>query len=281
MGQDGQYLKQLLDKSHIEVFGYSRNSKPSVDVTTFMQVETIIKKNNPDFIFHLAANSTTRHNALFENHETISTGTLNILEAAYRHCPTAKIFITGSGVQFKNTGEPISENSEFEGNSPYSVARIQSVYAARYYRGLGLKVYVGFLFHHESPLRKPNHISKLIAEAVKRIAKGSTEKIELGDISVKKEWTFAGDVVNGIFTLMQQDKYYEAAIGSGLPYSIEDWLKVCFNNYHLDWTKYIQLKDKFVPEYKLLVSNPSLIKSLGWQPLVSFNHLAKMMLDYE
>ena len=168
-GQDGYYLKEIFQKRKIEVIGVSRSSGDWIqgDVSNFNFIENFIKSVKPDYIFHFAANSTTKHDALFENHETISTGTLNILESVKRHSPESRVFITGSGVQFENKGNPISETDSFEATSPYSIARIQSVYAARYFRSLGLKVYVGYLFHHESPLRKNNHVSKMIADAVK------------------------------------------------------------------------------------------------------------------
>ncbi len=227
-GQDGHYLNELCKSKGIEVNGVCRSDGQWTkgDVTDREQTESLIKTNKPRYVFHLAANSTTRHDVLFENHETISTGTLNILEAVKNHCPETKVFIAGSGVQFKDTGDPISENDEFEGNSPYSVARIQSVYAARYYRSLGIRAYVGYLFHHESPFRKPNHVSKMIALAVQHIAAGSDELIELGDISVEKEWTFAGDVAKEILALVEQDEVFEAVSGSGVTYSIQN----CWRN---------------------------------------------------
>src|SRR4029077_7495095 len=120
-----------------------------------------------------------------------------------------------SGLQFRNAGAPIDEDAPFEASRPYSVARIQATYAARYYRSLGLKAYVGFLFHHESPLRKTGHLSHVIASAARRIGAGSDEKLEIGDASVVKEWTFAGDTVAGILALVDQDTVFEAVIGSG------------------------------------------------------------------
>jgi GDPmannose 4,6-dehydratase len=173
---------------------------------------------------------------------------------------------------------PISETDKFEANSPYSVARIHSVYAARYFRSLGLRVYVGYLFHHESPLRKPHHVSKMITLAVKRIAGGSGEIIELGDISVEKEWTFAGDVAKGIFTLIEQDDIFEAVIGSGIVYSIENWLEQCFTVVGKNWRDHVRIRAGFIPEYKCLVSNPKTINSLGWFPIVGLQELAKMMI---
>jgi len=279
-GQDGHYLMDLCRVQNIEVEGASR-SGPFVpaDISDYRQVEELIRSRAPSFVFHLAANSTTSHEALFENHQTISTGTVNVLESVKKHSPQTKVFITGSGVQFQNTGEPISETSPFEGNSPYSVSRIQSVYAARYYRSLGIKAYVGYLFHHESPLRKPHHVSQLIAGLTRRVKDGSDEKITLGDIRVEKEWTFAGDTMKAALALVRQDEVFEAVIGSGKTYSIEDWLEACFCVINKPWQDYVSLQEGFKPEYKKLVSDPSVIRSLGWSPEVEFRQLAEMMVN--
>jgi GDPmannose 4,6-dehydratase len=277
-GQDGYYLKEKCCENEVEVVPVSRSVDIIGDVSDLECVKHLVSQHRPDYIFHLAASSTTKHRALFDNHQTIATGTLNILEAAKEFAPSAKIFITGSGVQFKNTGQPINENDEFEASSPYAIARIQSVYAARYYRTLGLKIYIGYLFHHESPLRKENHLSQKIATAVSRIARGSDEILEIGDISVEKEWTFAGDVIQGIWTLMSQENIFEATIGSGSYFSVKDWLKICFDKIDRNWEEYVKVKEGFTPEYKRLVSDPSTINQLGWNPEISFTQLAQIMV---
>lgn len=279
-GQDGCYLDALCKAKGIEPIGVSRSGNwTHADVSCYEQVEQLIARYAPTYIFHLAANSTTRHEALFDNHATISTGTLNILEAVKKHSPASKVFITGSGLQFENRGEPISEANKFDANSPYSVARIHSVYAARYYRSLGIGVYVGYLFHHESLLRKAHHVSQMIALAVRRIASGSDEIIDLGDISVRKEWAFAGDVVKGIFALIEQNDVFEAVIGSGVAYSIEDWLEQCFGMVGKNWCNHVRLREGFTPEYNCLVSNPETMNSIGWFPSVAFPELAAMMIS--
>src|SRR5205085_129762 len=144
----------------------------------------------PDYIFHLAANSTTRHEAVFDNHAAISTGAINILEAAYRHSFQSRVFLSGSAAQFENDGTPIDEDTPFAALNPYAVSRIHSVYAGRYYRSLTLKVYVGYFFNHDSPLRTERHVNQKIALAARKIAAGSREKLEIGDASVKKEFNF-------------------------------------------------------------------------------------------
>jgi GDPmannose 4,6-dehydratase len=278
-GQDGYYLSELCKASAIEPICVSRSGNwIQGNVSSFEQVKYLIREHLPTYIFHLAANSTTAHNALFENHETISTGALNILEAVKSYCPSAKVFIAGSGVQFKNTGAPITEDDEFEATSSYAVARIQSVYAARYYRSLGLSVYVGYLFHHESPRRQPGHVSQKIASAARRLADGLEETIELGDISVEKEWTFAGDTAKGMLALVEQNEVFEAVIGSGVAYSIEVWLEQCFGIIGKDWRKHVHLREGFTPEYKRLVSKPRTMNSLGWFPAVKLPELAAMMM---
>src|SRR5215218_1506828 len=231
-GQDGFYLSELLKTLSVDVIGVSRSANQDWlqgDVKDLPFVSNLIKAHQPDFIFHFAANSTTAHHAVFENHEIISTGTLNILEAVYRNSKQSKVFLSGSAVQFENKGVPISEETAFAPLSPYAVARIQSVYAGRYYRNLGLQVYVGYFFNHDSPLRSERHVNQRIALAVQRICKGSDEKIEVGNIHVRKEFNYAGDVVNAVWRLVSQDEVHEAVIGSGKAYSIQQWIEICFD----------------------------------------------------
>ena len=278
-GQDGYYLNELLLQKGIKVVGVSRSGNwRHGDVGDFKTVTDLVKKHKPEYIFHLAANSTTRHEALFENHQTISTGTFNILEAVKLHSPQSKVFLSGSGLQFENKGKPIRETAHFEATSPYAVSRIQSVYAARYYRSLGIKAYVGYFFNHESPMRPERHMSKKIALAVQRIAAGSKEKIEIGDISVRKEWAFAGDIVAAVLTLVEQDDIFEASLGTGKAYSIEEWLEECFRMAEKNWRDYVTEVPGFKSEYDVLVADPVTISYLGWKPKVSFSSLAKIMM---
>lgn len=279
-GQDGHYLTQLFNKENIEVVGVSRSQGGiKGDVGDYACVEGLIKQHRPDYVFHLAANSTTRHDALFDNHRTIETGTLNILESVRLHCPGTRVFLSGSAMQFANNGSPINEETPFEASSPYSVARIQSVYAARYYRStFGLQVYVGYFFNHDSPLRTEQHVNQKIVLAVKRIAEGSDEKLVLGNIDVEKEFNFAGDVVEAVWTLVNQSDVYEAVIGCGETHSIKEWVETCFRRINKTWQDHVIVDQDFVPEYKVLVSNPQRIKSLGWTPKVGFVQLADLMM---
>ncbi|MBC7849850.1 MAG: GDP-mannose 4,6-dehydratase, partial [Chitinophagaceae bacterium] len=108
---------------------------------------------------------------------------------------------------------------------------------------------------------------------------GSSEVLEVGDLSVEKEYGFAGDIVEAIWTLVSQNKVFEAVIGTGVSYSIKAWIQTCFQLKNLDWHKYVVVKENFLPEYKILVSDPSTINSLGWFAKTSISDLAGLMLD--
>ncbi len=280
-GQDGYYLNEICKTNGISVIGVSRtNSKWYLgDVSDFNFVESLIKVNRPDYIFHLAANSTTRHDAIFENHESISTGTLNILEAAYRHSPHSRIFLSGSAMQFRNNNLAINESTEFHASSPYSVARIQSVYAGRYFREKhNLKVYVGYFFNHDSPLRNEHHVNQKIVRAAQRIANGSKEVLEIGNIKVQKEFNFAGDMMEAVWCLVNQNNEFELVLGSGKPYSIEYWLELCFEKLNLNWQNHIQINEKFVAEYEKLYCNPCKLLKICSSPLLTIEQLANLMM---
>lgn len=282
-GQDGFYLRRLLARRAVETVCIARSTVKDFitgDVADWQFVEDLIQTVKPDFIFHLAANSTTGHAAVFDNHAAISTGAINILEAVYRHSPHSRVFLSGSAVQFENDGNPIDENTPFAALSPYAVSRIQSVYAGRYYRSLDLKVYVGYFFNHDSPLRTEQHVNQKIVLAAKKIAaNGGVGKLEIGDVAVKKEFNFAGDIVEAVWLLVNQNDVFEAVVGSGAAHSIAEWLDLCFRAVNMDWQNYVTIKEHFASEYKILVSNPALIKSVGWQPKTDIQGLAKMMME--
>lgn len=279
-GQDGYYLKSLLLSKGLEVTGVARTSGDFTgDISDFKFVQSLVKDIKPHYIFHLAAISTTRHSAIFENHNAISTGTINVLEAVRLHSPETRVFLSGSAMQFQNDGKPISESTPFDGSSPYSVSRIQSVYMARYYRSrFFLKIYVGYFFNHDSCFRTENHVNQKIAAAARRIKEGSEERLQLGNIHVKKEFNFAGDFMEAVWAIVNQEKIFELIVGSGVSYSIQDWLECCFEKIGKDWRSYVDISDDYVPEYNILVSDPQILKDLGWRPKIGFGALVEKMM---
>lgn len=282
-GQDGFYLDKILKCNGVEVIGVSRSDGNWIkgNVADFTFVNRIIKENKPEFIFHLAANSSISHSLVFENHETIATGTINILESVKQSSVNSKTFISGSGLQFKNSGIPINESSQFEARDPYSVARIHSAYAARYYRRFDLDIFIGYFFNHDSPQRSVKHLNQIIIQTLKRIVAGSNEKIKIGNLKAKKEFTFAGDAVEAVWKLINNKKgISECVVGSGMAYSIKDWLDICFSYYNLNWESFVELDTNYISEYDILVSDPSTLHKLGWKPLVDIQELAKMMIEH-
>jgi GDPmannose 4,6-dehydratase len=281
-GQDGHYLCQLLRERGIRPIGVARSPGTWTrgDVRDYAFVDELVRTTMPTHIFHLAANSTTDHAALFENHETIATGALNVLEAAFRRAPHAKVFIAGSGLQFVNTGAPIRETDEFDPSSVYALARIHAVFAARYYRlTLGIKTYVGYLFHHDSPLRGERHVSRQVVEGLKRIQRREADALAVADPTVRREWVFAEDVARGVLALVEQDSSFEATIGSGDARSIDEWVRACASELMLDEHELsIVSEPNFVPPFSVLVSDPSTMRALGWEPHVSFEELAAKMV---
>jgi GDPmannose 4,6-dehydratase len=279
-GQDGHYLRELLTKKHVETIGISRSEGEWVrgNVSDGSFVEKIIKEVRPAYIFHLAATSSIHHELLQEHQSTILQGSLNILESALKFSQNSRVFIAGSGLQFINNGTAISEQSEFLARDAYSLARIQSVYAARYYRSKGLATYTGYLFHHDSPYRTHKHLNRRIADAA-RSFDIANNKIEIGDLSVEKEFGFAGDIAEGILTLVNQEAISEACIGTGKAYPIHKWLELCFSIAGKDWEEMVVPLPGYTADFKRLVSDPSLMMSTGWSPKIEVEELARMMMN--
>ena len=122
-------------------------------------------------------------------------------------------------------------------------------------------------------------MSQKIIIAAKRIRGGSNGILEIGDLSVEKEWTYAGDVTAAMMKLVEQDRVYEAVIGSGETHTIQEWVQVCFSQLGLDWQQYVRQLSGYKPEFRRLVSDPRTMFSLGWRPTVSFSKLAAIMIE--
>ena len=181
-GQDGFYLKQLLLDKKIEVITFSRNNADVIgDISNYEIVDHLISQIKPNYVFHFAATSTTKHDAILENQMAIVNGTLNILESIRLNVPDCRIFISGSAMQFKNNGNPINEKTPFELSSAYSMQRWQSFLISRYFiQTFGLKIYIGYLFNHDSFLRSYSHINKKIIGFINSINEGNNGPFEIG-----------------------------------------------------------------------------------------------------
>ncbi|MGL1932421.1 MAG: GDP-mannose 4,6-dehydratase [Desulfotalea sp.] len=281
-GQDGILLSQKLVGQNVTVIGVSRSVGNWIigDVSNTVYVKNIIKQEKPNYVFHLAANSTTRHDALFENFKTIELGSINILESVREYSPATKVFLSGSALQFKNTNTPINEETDFFCTSPYAVNRLQTTYLARYYRQkFNTKVYVGYLFNHDSSYRTDRHINMKIVNWFQTLNEKKYEKLSIGDLGAKKEFSFAGDIVSGIWALVKQNNIYEAVIGSGEGYSVGDWIEICAQKVGVDWRNHIEENPDYIPDYKTLISDPRKINDIGWQTQVGIEAVADIMFN--
>ena len=280
-GQDGFFLEKILISNKIQVIKISRGSGDLIgDVSDFIFVKKIIKLYKPQYVFHFAAISSTAHENIFLNNKAINDGTTNILEAVKDYSKKTKVFLSGSAMQFKNIGLPINEKTSFYHSSPYSISRIYSTYCGRYYREkFNIKVYVGYFFNHDSHLRNDSHINKMIINKVKKISKGSFDKISLGDLKVKKEFNYAGDLMHSVWKLVNQEKVFECVLGSGKAYEILDWIIICFNLIGYNWKDYVVINKDFKREYNILVSDPKLINSINKKQTVGINKLAELMFE--
>lgn len=281
-GQDGYYLESLLNMyEEFNIIKVSRsNSEIKGDVSNFLFVESLIKKFKPTFIFHFAAQSTINHQYIIENLNAIVIGTFNILENVLKYSPYSKVFISGSALQFANNGTPINESNAFQINNSYNLCRNNSINIARYYRDFfNLKIYIGYLFNHDSFFRSDSHVNQYIITSVKKILEKKENKISLGNISIIKEFNYAGDIVNAIWIFINQEKYNEIVIGSGKGYKLQDWLNYCFSYYNLNWKDFYIENKNYKVDYKKLVSDPKKIYEIGWRPKLDIFDLADLMIN--
>jgi GDPmannose 4,6-dehydratase len=280
-GQDGFYLKRLCENKGYEVIGISRSAGGWIQgsVTNKEVVFDLIQKHQPYCVFHFAANSSTNHDLIYENQSPICDGSIHILEAVHKYSRQSKVFLSGSALQFVNKGVPVKETDEFFAGSPYAAQRIYTSYLARYYRTLGLQAYLGYFFHHDSPLRAERHLNIKIITAALRIKAGRKEFIKLGNANVVKEYNHAADMMNAVWLLIEQDHVYEAVIGSGKGYKIQEWIDVCSLLTGVSLNDYIIMNEGFKADFNLLTADPSTIHKLGWEPCFDIYQLAQDIID--
>lgn len=221
-GQDGFYLTQILKREGVEVIALNHKD---CNVGVQGYVFHHLYAHKPDYVFHLAAVSTTSHEALQANQKAIVDGSLHILEGVKNYCPKAKVFLSGSVLQFQEQSS-VSVSGRQSNSSIYAAQRNASVAFARYYRSLGIQVYVGYFSHHDSPLRSEHHLAKRIAMDAIKAVKGEIPYVKLRDPSDEKEWNFAGDMMEAVWAMVNSP-VYEAVLGSGVTYPIGEYAAAC------------------------------------------------------
>lgn len=307
-GQDGSYLTELLLKKGYEVYGLIRRSssfntdridhlykdpheQPKLkliyaDLTDGSNLHSILNDVNPDEVYNLGAQSHVRvsFDQPIYTTNVDALGTLRILEAIRSMKSPAKFYQASSSEMYGKVMEtPQTEKTPFYPRSPYGCAKVYSFWQTVNYReAYNIFACNGILFNHESPRRGETFVTRKITRAATRIKLGLQEKLYLGNLDAKRDWGFAGDYVEAMWLMMQQEKSDDYVIATGETHSVKEFLQEVFGFLELDWRKYVEIDSKYFrpAEVDLLLGDASKAKKvLKWQPKVSFKQLAKMMAE--
>ncbi len=302
-GQDGAYLAKFLVSKGYKVFGgYRRSSTRNfwrlhyldvkkdielipMDLLDQTSIMSAIKKSEPDEIYNLAAQSFV--GVSFD--EAIATGEISglgvtrILDAIRFINPKIKFYQAATSEMFGNAPQPQSELTPFEPASPYAAAKLYGYWVTKNYReGYNLFACSGILFNHESPIRGIEFVTKKITDGVARIKMGYNKELILGNLDAKRDWGFAGDYVEAMWMMLQQDKADDYVIATGESHSIREFCEVAFSEVGLDYKEYVKSDKKFMRpvDVNYLLGDPTKAKNnLGWKAKTSFKELVKMMVD--
>ena len=302
-GQDGAYLaKFLLGKDYI-ICGTSRDAQissfhnlvylgirdqikvESVALNDFRSVLQVLKKFQPDEVYNLAGQSSVglSFEQPVETLKSIATGSLNLLEAIRFTGEPIKFYNAGSSECFGDIGtQAADENTPFRPRSPYAVAKAAAFWeVANYREAYGLFACSGILFNHDSPLRPKRFVTQKIVDAVCRIAQGNEEKLQLGNISIQRDWGWAPEYVEAMYLMLQHSQPDDYVIATGESYSLEDFVAEAFACVDLDWQKYVVTNESLLRPTDLAISrgNPTKAKEkLGWRAKYKMKDIVRMMV---
>ena len=310
-GQDGGHLAELLHSKGYKIFGIIRgqhNPKrrameqefPYVtlieaDLTDQASLFNAIQTAQPDEIYNLGAISHVGYS--FKNPqltaEVTGKGVLNILEAIrmtgsaksirFYQASTSEMF---GGLDYNRPGKGYDEQALFHPRSPYGVAKLYGHWITKNYReSYGIHASCGILFNHEGPRRGVEFVTRKISNAVARIHLGKQDYIELGNLDSKRDWGYAGDYVEGMWRMLQQNKPDDYVLATGETHSIGEFLELAFKEIGVsDWKPYVKQNPEFMrpAEVDILLGNPAKAeKELGWKRKVDFPALVSMMVQHD
>ena len=301
-GQDGSYLAELLLTKGYHVVGVVRRSSTtpyeriahlvdkielvSADLLDQTSLTDVVEATKPAEIYNLAAQSfvQTSWQQPVLTGEFTALGVTRMLEALRKAAPGARFYQASSSEQFGKVVEtPQRESTPFYPRSPYGVAKVYAHWITVNYReSFDLFAVSGILFNHESPRRGLEFVTRKISDAVARIKTGLQKELRLGNIDARRDWGFAGDYVDAMWRMLQQDEPDDYVIGTGETWAVRDFCQAAFEVVGLDYRDYVVHDAKFVrpAEVDLLVADPSKAKAqLGWTPSVSFSQLVQMMVE--
>jgi len=302
-GQDGSYLAEFLLAKNYKVFGLTRRtSTPNYerikhiedkielipgDLLDQQSLTSAVEYSNPDEIYNLAAQSfvATSWSQPVLTGEFTALGATRMLEALRQVKPKAKFYQASSSEMFGKVVEtPQTEKTPFHPRSPYGVAKVYGHWITINYReSYDLFAVSGILFNHESPRRGLEFVTRKISNGVARIKLGLSKNIALGNLDAKRDWGFAGDYVEAMWLMLQQDNPGDYVIATGTNHSVEEFVKAAFEAIgEGSWKKYVKISKEFMrpAEVDFLIGDAAKAqKILGWKPKVSFKQLVKMMVD--
>jgi GDPmannose 4,6-dehydratase len=301
-GQDGSYLAELLLAKGYEVHGLVRRSSSFntwriddirdrlilhygdlVDQNSLMRT---LESVGPDEIYNLAAQSHVK--VSFEMPEytgnVTAMGVLRLLDAVRELELPARVYQAGSSEMFGLVQEtPQTERTPFHPRSPYGASKVFGHWIAVNYReGYGLHVSNGILFNHESPRRGENFVTRKITMGVAAIKKGLSKELRLGNLDAKRDWGFAGDYVEAMWRMLQQEKPDDYIVATGETHSVREFLEEAFSYVGLDWKQHVLVDPKYFRPAEvdeLLGDAGKATRALDWRPKVSFRELVRMMVD--
>ena len=305
-GQDGSYLADFLLKKNYNVFGtfrrtshkcferieefgiFDKITRIKADLGDYSSLQAAIRQSKPDEIYNLGAQSFV--GASFQQpiltSDTTGLGTLRVLDALKENIPDAKFYQASSSEMYGNYPGEKNENSPFKPRSPYGVAKVFAHNMTNHYReAYDIFASCGILFNHESPLRGIEFVTRRITWNLARVKYNQIEKFSLGNIYAKRDWGFAGDYVEAMWSMLQQKNPDDYVIATGESHSVEEFLVLATEFADMgDWQEIVEIdKSIFRPtEIDELIGDSSKAeKQLDWKSKTSFKELVKVMVEHD
>lgn len=309
-GQDGSYLAEFLLSKNYEVHGlirrastfntgriehlYQESHCPGRrlllhygDLADSEQITNIIYNIKPKEVYHLGAQSHVRVSFDLPEYTSNITAlaTTRLLESIRRSGMKIKFYQASSSEMFGNSPSPQNEDTPLRPQSPYAASKVYAYWMARNYReGYNLFICNGILFNHESPRRGETFVTRKITRGLARIIAKKEKKIYLGNLDAKRDWGYAPEYVETMWSILQQEKPDDYVIGTGENHSVREFLEEAFSYVGLEWEDFVEIDPRYIRPTEvedLLVDATKARKQLKWTPRILFKDLVRIMVDYD
>jgi len=313
-GQDGSYLTELLLAKGYEVHGLMRRASlfntdridhlyhdPHLagdqltlhygDLTDGTALRRVLERVDPDEVYNLGAQSHVKVSFDIPEYtaEVVALGTLRLIEALRDHIihggRPVRCYQAGSSEMYGASPPPQSETTRFYPRSPYGVSKVAAHwFAVNYREAYGLFICNGILFNHESPRRGETFVTRKVTRAVGRISQGLQDKLYLGNLEARRDWGFAGDYVEAMWLMLQQDEPDDYVVATGAAHSVRELVQCAFAEAGLDWQRHVAVDNRYFrpTEVDALLGDAAKARRiLGWQPRVGFAELVRMMVAHD